>query len=552
MTSSIGLLLAPSEITMHENFLANLPPLSLGVLAGYLRSRGITVYLHDLNFGLSKRWGSPWREVLEQFYRSEAVMAYLDGRDNPSIDAALVALLEGIDLAACDVIGISCGADFSWMQIHSAFLIGAYIQRAYRKPIIFGGNNLTYLYQFKDTFRELWECLLRNFRYLVIGPGEVPLYHFMDALRMHGAVDPASLPGVAYKKDDQIDIRRPSLPTIQRPDFDGLALDGYLSYIREPDSRPELSQAIEATNQEQIFKMDSFLVNLLNKRHAHQPGYVGKLIIPYVFNYNCPFRCAFCSESAADKQGVILGEARAVVDDIEHLMMKYRSNYFYFFNNAINYSRKFVREFCAEVARRGLQFYWSDCARFNDMDLELLRLLKDAGCRKLVFGFETASRKLLELIDKRVTLDQARRVLEWCQQVRIWVDLEIIVGLPHEHEAEFVETCDFLAENDHLLNHVHINQYFIVPTSLIGSQPKQYGIKILRDVFGYEDMLRVNREWFMAGAHPLKQPRNFHIYRYDEIDGRTYREVEREAQERVDRLAQLQYRKYANVWRQFI
>ena len=70
-------------------------------------------------------------------------------------------------------------------------------------------------------------------------------------------------------------------------------------------------------------------------------------------------------------------------------------------------------------------------------------MLYESGCRKLVFGFETGSNKLLNLFDKKLDLEHAVNVMRWCKEAGIWADIEVIVGLPYELEEDFQDTVRF-------------------------------------------------------------------------------------------------------------
>ena len=97
---------------------------------------------------------------------------------------------------------------------------------------------------------------------------------------------------------------------------------------------------------------------------------------------------------------------------MKELKEEYNTSFFFFLSSTINISKKYINELCDEIIKNNLNIYWSDCARFNEMDKETLIKMRKAGCIRLIYGLETASPKMLKYIDKRITLEQASRVIK--------------------------------------------------------------------------------------------------------------------------------------------
>ncbi len=77
--------------------------------------------------------------------------------------------------------------------------------------------------------------------------------------------------------------------------------------------------------------------------------------------------------------------------------------------------------------------WWCD-ARLEErvFNAESLPRLFAAGCRKLMFGFESGSQRVLDLVEKGTNLDEARRVIRAAHAAGISVTLYTMVGLPTE------------------------------------------------------------------------------------------------------------------------
>lgn len=545
MIQKIGFLLAPCEKGISPHGYINIPPLSLGILSGYLKNEGYDVELYDLNSDLAKIYRND--EQFAFLYDKDTVLKFLKGEEDDKVNLFVEELLQEIPIKDYDVIGISCGADFSFFQLHSSFLLAKYIEQKYKIPVILGGNNITYLGIFKDTFNELLKTILEVFPYIIKGPGEVVIAELIQILNGKIQKSVYELAGMVYLKDGQVYMNPEHEPVVVCPDWCSLPMENYYSKIKNPSYKGKWNEKLEEENLIQVFKWPFFLTQYVStvRKKRPRPEYMDKLILPYIFNFHCPFACAFCSESDEDRKKVIIGEAHKVVEDIETLINKYKTNYFYFFNNAANASGKFIDEFCNYIIDKKIDIKWSDCARFNNLTFERLKLMRDAGCQKLVFGFETASQKLIDLVEKKIDLFHGERVLKWCKELGIIADLEVITGLPQERDEDFQDTVQYVTKNRPYINYMTINEFFVVPNSKIGRYPERYNIELIRNVISYSKILE--RSWKYFKEMKGKQTGNFKVYKYNEIGGRNYKEIADKTKFYIKALNNLQNKEFAEV-----
>lgn len=529
MISNIELILVTDEEKiLYENAGVGLS-LALGIIASYLKERSIDVYLKDTNCVADcHQYNENEIDLLSNIYESGIVIDYLKGEENAILDRVAELFLDESDLGK-DSYGISIGADFSMMQVHLGFVIAAYLKRRTGKPIFIGGNNISYLYIFKDFYKEILMAAIKGLDFIIKGPGEQVIYGIIDMWNK-GERNFTKLPGMMYIQDDEIVCNKEIDPVIIRPSWENLNLDIY--------SYPLMKNIKE--NETIYYRFPLSLTNKIvqfNQMNVRER----RLFIPYIFNYNCIYKCAFCTQSDSERSGMIVGDIQKVVDDIEYLSKKYCSEYFYFLNNYFPSSMEYIRAFKEELEKRGLKIYWSDCGRVNGMTKEKLQLLYEAGCRKLVFGFESGSEMILNLIDKRLKLEEVVNVLKWCKEVGIWADLEIIIGLPYEREKEFMETYKFMDKYKFLINNFWLNEFFVVPNSLIGRHPERYGICLRKNDLTYTELMQRNKKGFVK-RNFMNLTSNARLWGFDETnigDERTYDQMRIENKDKIERLSTL-------------
>lgn len=145
-------------------------------------------------------------------------------------------------------------------------------------------------------------------------------------------------------------------------------------------------------------------------------------------------------------------------------------------------------------------------ARFGDP--AFARHLAEGGCTMLQWGLETASPRLLEMMDKGVTPDQARQALLSCAGAGIKNHAYLLFGLPTETDADRETTLDFVraeAEAFHDLNASILN---LPKRSPMHEHPERYGITALSP-FGAETDLSLYSDFRCGDSHPRLEARHW-------------------------------------------
>jgi len=101
------------------------------------------------------------------------------------------------------------------------------------------------------------------------------------------------------------------------------------------------------------------------------------------------------------------------------------------------------------IEERGLDIKWLTFVRLERefRDVRFMQRLYDAGCRILMFGLESASQRVLNLMRKGTRVEHFRPILEACKEASIAVRYDFMVGFPGEAEEDVQWTFDFLHQN---------------------------------------------------------------------------------------------------------
>jgi anaerobic magnesium-protoporphyrin IX monomethyl ester cyclase len=161
----------------------------------------------------------------------------------------------------------------------------------------------------------------------------------------------------------------------------------------------------------------------------------------------CPFTCTFCATPTNWGRAVRAHSIARVVDEIEHCMEVYGSRAVWFYDDTFNVSKKRMYELCNTLIERELNVKWFCEVRIDLLDRPLLEKMHEAGLYYMGFGVESGSERIRrEVILKKFDRDQARRVLNWCNELGVIPNPFYIFSHPTETWEDALQTIDIMEE----------------------------------------------------------------------------------------------------------
>lgn len=160
----------------------------------------------------------------------------------------------------------------------------------------------------------------------------------------------------------------------------------------------------------------------------------------------CPYRCIFCHNTARSSI-YRFNSAERVVEEIEFIIGKYKIGALFSIEDTLFANKPRFKNICKLMKRKKIDIMWAGNARVNEIDLETLKLAKEAGCKQITFGFESGSQKVLNLLRKGTTVEQNKRAIELCRKVGIIPQGTFILGTPGETSEDLEATKRFIIEN---------------------------------------------------------------------------------------------------------
>ncbi len=175
----------------------------------------------------------------------------------------------------------------------------------------------------------------------------------------------------------------------------------------------------------------------------------------------CPYTCSFCSDRQLWGGKVRRRSVDSFVDELVGLGQRYRPAFVDIVDGTFTCSRSFMEAFCRRMIDQRVNLLWRCTARYDTVDAELLPLLKRAGCAALYFGLESGSQRVLDRVDKRLTVEQIQRQSLLVREHGIVAINAVLLGMPGE-------TADDLRRTLKMMRTIHadifdVNAYVPLP-----------------------------------------------------------------------------------------
>ena len=273
------------------------------------------------------------------------------------------------------------------------------IKRRSDTPIVWGGPHPTLLPE--QCLSEPWIDLV------VLGEGEETSVELARALEKK--TDLNNVRGIGYKKEGKTRL------TPRRP------------FIKDLDK----------------YRLNWELIEVKNYLYEHIEGY--RRVLSYVSSRGCPHRCGFCYNLVANRRRWRSHSPEFTIRDIERLREDYGIDAIRFYDDNF-----FANKKRAEKILRTINLPWFGEVRIDYVDEPLAKLMKETNCTDLLIGAESGSNRLLDLMQKDLTVSQTLRGARKLAEHKIHTCFSFILGLPTETWNETQKTIDLLLRIDEI------------------------------------------------------------------------------------------------------
>ena len=188
--------------------------------------------------------------------------------------------------------------------------------------------------------------------------------------------------------------------------------------------------------------------HLLNmKDYKHTSWQTEEFTINLESSRGCPFRCKYCYNPTFYPLWRALKPER-VVEMLKKLVDTYKVRSFLFHDDNFFVNQKRTNEIMKGVLEEKLDiimgFQGIRADSICNMKKEELYLIYKAGSRYFNFGLETGSQRILDLLNKGVTVEQAYQMNRKLAEYPVMPHYNLMVGLPTETIEDLHMTLDMI------------------------------------------------------------------------------------------------------------
>jgi radical SAM superfamily enzyme YgiQ (UPF0313 family) len=218
------------------------------------------------------------------------------------------------------------------------------------------------------------------------------------------------------------------------------------------------------------------LIELTNPMHAlWSNGRWNKLMLAHGCYWG---KCAFCDGSLDYISRYETAPISLVVDRMELLIAQTGQSGFHFVDEAT--SPAVLRKLAEEILRRKLTVsYWTNIRFEKSFTSELCYLLAQSGCIAVSGGLEVASKRILKLINKGITIETASESMKNLAEAGIMTHAYLMYGFPTETARETIDSLEIVRElfEKGWIQSAFWHRYAMTIHSLSGLLPDEFGAK---------------------------------------------------------------------------
>lgn len=248
--------------------------------------------------------------------------------------------------------------------------------------------------------------------FVVLGEGELGLLELLNSLSTHNTLIP-DVSGIAYIQNDKI-IKNTPRPILQ--DLDSL-----------PDAAWDLID-LDAYKKIWTSAHGYFSLNMATTR-------------------GCPFKCNWCAKPIYGNR-YHSRSANRVAQEMKFLKEKLEADHIWMADDIFGLNKKWMAEFNNAMAAENILVPYKIQSRADLLVQEnYVDQLKNTGCTEVWIGAESGSQKILDAMDKGISLDQIKRATLLLQSKSIRVGYFLQFGYLNENLDDIKSTVSMLLRN---------------------------------------------------------------------------------------------------------
>ncbi|MEK6936381.1 MAG: radical SAM protein, partial [Nanoarchaeota archaeon] len=172
-------------------------------------------------------------------------------------------------------------------------------------------------------------------------------------------------------------------------------------------------------------------------------------IYPILCSRGCPFQCTFCYHCLGIKYRI--RSIEGILKELKVAIKKYKINSIMIYDDLFSFDKQRLYDFCKRIKKLIKEVSWEirwDCQiSVQNVDKEMLRILKDSGCYEVSYGFESYSSIVLKSMKKPITPQQIDNAIKLTLESGLSIRGGFIFGDTAETKETAYETLNYWKKN---------------------------------------------------------------------------------------------------------
>lgn len=324
-----------------------------------------------------------------------------------------------------DYIGIAINAS---SQIIPGLTLANLLKKETNAHINIGGNYFTRLDDTLKKYPEFFELFCHS---IVIQEGERPVLELADYIGGNRKIEEVS--NLIYLNDDKV-VQNPLCEPMKLNEIKPLSLKG--------------------------FDLKKY--------------FIPEIIIPFQSSRGCYWRkCSFCDHDFGQQYNI--KNVDKLIEQIKNIKKEYGINKFEFIDEAI--SPKYLNLLSEKIKEEKLDVsFFCDARLESEFTKEVLKNARGAGLKMVLWGLESGSKKIMDLINKGVDFEDRINVLKNAHEADIFNFAFIFFGFPAETKEDALKTIDLICDKKEIINAYGKSIFTMGKHTKLRENPQKYGV----------------------------------------------------------------------------
>jgi radical SAM superfamily enzyme YgiQ (UPF0313 family) len=205
----------------------------------------------------------------------------------------------------------------------------------------------------------------------------------------------------------------------------------------------------------------------------------------------CIYKCKFCAANYLSEGTYRTRSIPNIIEEIRILIDEYDVKDIFILDDTFILDEGRIAEFCESIEKENFNITWSCTSRINPPpSSDILKIMKNAGCRKISFGVESGDNEVLKKVNKGTNVDQVREIIKMTHDIGIALTCFFIIGFPYDTRESIEKTIAFSKELRAIGSkekpvYTTFSLFTPLPGTVFYNEMDKYKIKLLKDNWDY-------------------------------------------------------------------